>query len=94
VWSRDGSELYYWTEVRDTVSIKAIYVTAGSPASWGAPRVVATGAYVTASSDRGYDFSGDRFLVMKNAIPGGSTPRQEIVIAQNWYAEVTRQVTK
>ena len=90
MWSRDGKSLFYWSESGDVASINGIQITPGPPPSWGAPAEIIKGPYVSAGTDTGYDFFGDRFLLMKNVLPDGTKPRHEIVIAQNWFAELGR----
>jgi serine/threonine-protein kinase len=90
VWSRDGKTLFFWNESDDSTSLYGIKVNAGPPATWGAPTVAIKGSYVSAGNDTSYDVFGERFLLMKNVVPDGTMPRHEIVIAQNWFAELAR----
>jgi eukaryotic-like serine/threonine-protein kinase len=92
VWSRDGSELYYWTASRTAVAIKAIRITSGPPSSWSAPSVIVEGPYVTTSHDTEYDVWEGRFLLMKDFTADGLRPGREIVVVQNWFEELGRLV--
>ena len=90
MWSRDGKSLFYWSESGDVASINGIQITPGPPRAGAHRREIIKGPYVSAGTNTGYDFFGDRFLLMKNVLPDGTKPRREIVIAQNWFAELGR----
>jgi Tol biopolymer transport system component len=91
LFSRDGTELYYWTQSAGVVSIKAVRIVPGPPSSWSTPQTVVTGPYVSPSSDRHYDEWKGRFLMMKDAVADGSRPRHEIVMLLNWFEELKRR---
>lgn len=88
VWSRDGRELFY----RQGTAIMAVAVEASGPLRVGPPQLLFDDpSYVGTSGDLRFDVSldGQRFLTPK--ADDASTSRQ-LVVVQNWSAEVARRV--
>jgi serine/threonine-protein kinase len=91
LWSRDGRELfYYWQS-----AVMSVPLRAGATFSAGTPAVVIKGDYIAPLTGRQYDVTpdGKRFLLIKNAASdGGTEARNQIVVVQNWFEELKRQV--
>jgi Tol biopolymer transport system component len=94
LWDPDGRELFF----RHGRSIVSVPVTAaGNTFSYGNPRPLFEGPYVTDEADPGggptYALSpdGKRFLMMKALEPdGGRSGQTQIVVVLNWLDELQR----
>ena len=90
VWSRDGSELFYWKETGETVSIMSVPVTRGPTLVFGPADTVIQGRYAHPSWATQYDVAPDgRFVLLK---PVESSSRDEVRIVLNWHEELKRLV--
>ena len=89
VWSRDGKELFYWSENR----LMAVDVETGSAFEAGAPQLLFEAPYIRpptpGSGSQNYDVSpdGQRFLMV---LPGESSMALHVVL--NWFEELNRLV--
>ena len=91
LWSGDGRELFY----RGPRGMMAVAVEISSSFSAGAPAVLFEKQYYTAQSSRTYDVApdGQRFLMIAEDVEtagGSDTPEPQIVLVQNWLAELER----
>ena len=95
LWSRTGRELYFLdsagTVGASTASdLMSVPVTAGAEFVMGTPVRVATFPAVAAQD---YEVGTDgRFLVKIPAASDGATPRQSVVVVQNWFDELRARV--
>ncbi len=89
VWSRDGKELFYWSENR----LMAVDVKTGSAFEAGPPQLLLEAPYIrqptAGSGSQNYDVSpdGQRFLTV---LPGESSTALHVVL--NWFEELNRLV--
>lgn len=89
VWSRDGSELFYFV---DGAMMSVDIETADGAVEHGQPRVLFEGNYHTGIGrqfDVGLD--GERFLMLKRNVPDTTEPVEQIVVL-NWSEELKRLV--
>jgi len=95
VFSRDGTELFYWSEPGTIMSV-AIEAGANGEFVVDVPRVAVSGDYVKGNAARQYDVAsdGERFVVLKraDAVGADELERARIVIVQNWFDELRRLV--
>jgi Tol biopolymer transport system component len=97
VFSRDGTELFYWV---DPGTIMSVTVRTGQNGEFVAdlPRTAASGEYIKGNVARQYDVSsdGERFVVLKRAdaaaAAANDSDRARLVIVQNWFAELERLI--
>ncbi len=89
VWSRDGSELFYY---EDGAMMAVDIETADGAVEHGQPRVLFEGDYYTGIG-RQFDIAldGERFLMLKRNVPDATEPTEQIVVL-NWTEELKRLV--
>lgn len=87
VWARDGSEIYYRA---DGNRMMVAEIGAHEALAVSRPRTLFTGAYFGFSGlPPQYDVTADgRFLMIKT--PEGAKDPTELVLVQNWFAELNR----
>lgn len=89
VWNPKGRELFY----RAGNKMMAVEVTTQGAFSWGKPRALFEGAYVTTPrSLPNYDVSpdGQRFLMLKATEQAQASTQINVVL--NWFEELKRRV--
>ena len=89
VWSRDGRELFY----RDDEAMMAVPVAPGPSPSFGQPRLLFRGQFLSDfSAAAGYPFydvaRDGRFLMVQRP----ATVATKLVFVQNWFEELKRLV--
>ena len=91
LWGPGGRELFY----RNGQAVLAVSVQTEPSFVSGNPEVLFEGPYRLGFGSHTYDVSpdGQRFLMIKAAEPGGDGQRPELVLVQNWSAELERLVT-
>jgi len=94
LFSRDGRELFYWSEPGTIMSVELQYDADGG-LSASLPQVVIQGDYAKNNTARQYDVSadGEYFVVLKRAETGEREPPR-IVIVQNWVEELNSVVPR
>jgi len=87
LWSRDGTELFYWSGNKLFVA----RVSVGDTFQHGTPTELLEGAYFrTATGHQAYDVADDgRFLMVK---PQPISARRQLELALNWFEELERLV--
>lgn len=89
VWSHDGREVFY-----RAAALVAVSVTGGETFSFGPPRPLFRDRFVLSLSGNhtGFDVSrdGKRFLMVKAGEPESSSARANLIVVQNWLAELKR----
>jgi serine/threonine-protein kinase len=89
VWSRDGTELFYF----QGGELVAVRVAGGPTWSAGAPTVVVKSGYrsgnVAAAATYDVSRDGARFLMSRRAA-GGPEPERTIQVVLNWFEDLTR----
>ena len=87
MWSRDGTELFYWSG--DQLYVAGI--TVGDAFQHGTPTELFEGTYVrTTTGHAAYDVSDDgRFLMVK---PEPSSPPRQLDVVLNWFEELEKLV--
>ena len=94
LWSRDGSELFY----RGPRGMMAVPVLeSGAEFRAGAPEVLFDTPYYIDRGTRTYDVAADRRFLMVKEAPAGAAEGEgvlptEIVLVENWFAELERLV--
>ena len=100
VWRGDGRELFYARPTREgqprgaggfDVAIMAVTVTGASTLTIGQTRQLFSGRYAMNNPDRGFDVSpdGERFIMLQ-ARPRAPDVIRELIVVQNWQAELKR----
>jgi len=92
VWNPKGRELFY----RSGDKMMAVEISTQPTFSPGKPKMLFSGEYVAApgnDSSPNYDVSpdGQRFLMLKEAEEGASSATTQIIVVQNWVAELKRR---
>jgi serine/threonine-protein kinase len=89
LWAHNGRELFYFIAPGILMSVP-VRVDAGFSA--GTPVRLFSGLYLSPQGGRTYDVSPDdrRFVMIKTE--DRTAPRQQIVVVQNWFQELTRLV--
>jgi Tol biopolymer transport system component len=92
VWSRDGKELFYSSDVGRLVSVR---VQTQPSFSWSEPATLPV-ELIQPRTNRLYDvLPGGRFLILRPAtLPGGTGehPVQQIHVVLNWFRELQERV--
>ena len=91
LWSRDGRELFYYAPGR----LMAVDVeTTGDEFRAGRAKMLFERRFLQGSLHRQYDVSpdGERFLMIEDVEPGGSGPRLDVILVDNWFEELKRLV--
>jgi Tol biopolymer transport system component len=98
VWARDGRELFYTTTESvggqpAPTKMMAVPVRLQPTFTAAAPRMLFQGDYGATAGVRGYDVTPDgrRFLMVEQKQRAGAVVN-EMVLVQNWIAEVQRRV--
>ena len=97
LWSRTGRELYFLdsagtagASTATATDLMSVPVTPGGEFVRGTPVRTAT---LPAVAARDYEVGNDgRFLVKIPAASDGTTPRQNVVVVQNWFEELRARV--
>ena len=92
LWERDGRELFYWSL---SGQLTAVPIEAEGCFTFGNPEVVFEQTYFgNTFLGRTYDISpdGKRFLMIKQASPGGETEPTQLILVLNWFEELKRLV--
>jgi eukaryotic-like serine/threonine-protein kinase len=90
-WSRSGRELFFLSPD----SLLAADVTMGSDITFGIPRPLFSTAALDGASNQ-FDVSPDgrRFLFVRSAVSGAGQPTEELVLVQNFAAELQAKVPR
>lgn len=95
VFSRDGTELFYWSDPGTIMSVTIETGPRGELVA-GLPRTIVQGPYLHENIARQFDVSndGERFVVLKpvNTSVADDADGARIVIVQNWFSELERLV--
>ena len=96
IWAPDGRELFYVTrDVPDgPLTVNMAAVETDPTFSYGQPRPIFSGPYVSFFSSYDVSSDGERLLMIKDdpSTPGGSSEQPELVLVQNWFEELKRLV--
>jgi serine/threonine-protein kinase len=93
LWSRDGSELFYYV---GPGTIMAVPIQLGAELILGRPEVIIQGSYATPlNTGRHYDVSldGQRFLLLRDAgDTSADAAAPQVILVQNWFEELKERV--
>jgi serine/threonine protein kinase/Tol biopolymer transport system component len=95
LWSRDGTELYYLTQVEGSIRLMSVAVNTEEPMfSFGERSVVMTWPFLTPADGRDFDVSpdGQRFLAVTGQSASVEAP--QVIVIQNWTEELKRQAPR
>ena len=93
LWSRDGRELFYYAPGE---LMEVAIETTGDDFRAGRSKMLFERRFppMDACLCRQYDVSadGERFLMIEDVEPGGSEPRLDVILVENWFEELKRLV--
>jgi Tol biopolymer transport system component len=94
-WSRDQKELFFLLPGPRPVMMSAAISALAQGLNVGTPRYLFDGEFVLTGPVRGYDVSpdGQRFFMIQ-ALPPKPEPPTELVIVNNWFAELESRVPR
>jgi eukaryotic-like serine/threonine-protein kinase len=96
MWAHNGRELFYLVAPIQAGTpidkVVAVPVQLGTTFSAGTPHTVLTGPYVASGDSRSYDVTpdGQRFLMLKDVPEADNAAPRQLVVVQNWGAELNR----
>jgi len=92
LWARNGRELFY-LKLDGQLVVVPVEPSDGGSLVVGAAKPLFQGPYYGLTAGRSYDIApdGKRFVMIKEATPTSSAPVQ-LVVVQNWFEELKRQV--
>jgi Tol biopolymer transport system component len=95
LFSRDGTELFYWVDPGTIMSVAIETGPAGDLVA-GLPRIIVQGAYIRENAARQYDATSDgsRFVVLKRTAAATASDAEptRIVVVQNWFDELMQLI--
>jgi hypothetical protein len=92
LWSHTGRELFYLSQ--ETGKLMSVAVKPGATFAFDQPRpLVSVVQYVGGGPVQPFDVSADdkRFLFLRETAP---SDRSELIVVQNWTAELTQRSRK